>query len=116
MVRAVTMGIDLKECAGPDVRLVCRKVRHKIVSRAARLVEVCKAVGGKYQIEVVNKRLAVSPVSMLLEGHGASAALDIAQAIDAAAEEVGIDLVGGMTALVETGDDARGRSADRVAG
>ena len=102
-VRAVTMGIDLNECAGPDVKLVCKKISHKITSRAARLVEVCNSVGGRYKIPVVNKRLAISPVSNLLEGHGPSAALEIAKAIDDSAEKVGIDLVGGFTALVERG-------------
>jgi len=102
-VRAVTMGIDLNECAGPDIQLVCRKIKHKITTRAARLVEICNIIGGKYQIPIVNKRLAVSPISLLLEGHSEPAALKIAETLDQSATQVGIDLVGGFTALVERG-------------
>lgn len=102
-LRAVTLGIDLNECAGPDVKTVCRKLTHKITSRAARLVEICQSVAGKYQIRVVNKRLAVSPVSVLLEGHSDHAALEIAQTLDHAVASIGVDLVGGYTALVERG-------------
>ncbi|MBN1437657.1 MAG: PFL family protein [Sedimentisphaerales bacterium] len=102
-VRTVTIGIDLNECAGPEVKLVCKKIAHKITSRAARLVEVCDAVGGKYKIPVVNKRLAVSPISNLLEGHSETAALEIAKTLDDSVAKVGIDLVGGFTALVERG-------------
>jgi len=102
-VRAVTLGINLMECAGPEIDRVCEKVRRKIASKAGRLVAVCDEVGGKYGISVVNKRLAVSPVSMLAEGHGRDGMVRVAEALDAAAEEVGVDLVGGYTALVHKG-------------
>ena len=103
-VRTVTMGIDLNACAGPDIDVVCRKVKHLITQRAARLVEVCNRIGGRYKIPIVNKRLAVSPVSVLLENHGPEAARALAGALDEAAEQVNIDLVGGFTALVERGE------------
>jgi len=102
-VRTVTMGIDLNDCAAGDDKLLCRKVAEKITTRAARLVEVCQMVSNKYKIPIVNKRLAVSPVSLLLEGRGAAAALDIARTLDDSAARVGIDLIGGFTALVERG-------------
>ncbi|MCK4515363.1 MAG: DUF711 family protein, partial [Spirochaetaceae bacterium] len=102
-VRTVTMGIDINGCAGPNINTVCRNIRKRITTRAARVVEVCDRIGGKYAIPVVNKRLAVSPVSILLEGHGPDAPRKIAEALDAAAREVNIDLVGGFTALVERG-------------
>lgn len=102
-VRAVTMGLDLNDCAGPNIELVCRKLTHKITTRAARLVEVCDEIGAKYKVPVVNKRLAFSPVSILLEGHGLPAALEIALAIDAAVAQIGVDIAGGFTALIERG-------------
>lgn len=102
-VRAITLGIDLNDCAGPDVTMVCDKITQKIQRRAARLVEVCDTIGGKYKIPIVNKRLAVSPVSVLLEGHDDAAALLIAQALDATAEAIGVDLIGGFSALIERG-------------
>jgi len=105
-VRAVTMGIDLNECAGPDINLVCRKIRHKITTRAARLVEVCDLIGGKYKIPIVNKRLAVSPISILLESHTETAALMIAKTLEESVAKIGVDLIGGFTALVEHGQTA----------
>jgi uncharacterized protein len=102
-VRTVTMGIDLNDCAGPDLTLIRRKVDYKIRSRASRLVEVCNSVGAKYGIPIVNKRLALSPVSLLLEGHDVPAAVEIAQTIDDAVAAIGIDLVGGFTALMDRG-------------
>ena len=102
-VRAVTMGINLIECAGPDIEQVCAKVRRKVAAKAGRLVAVCDEVGAKYGIPVVNKRLAVSPVSALGEAHGEAGLTAIARTLDAAAREVGVDLVGGYTALVQKG-------------
>lgn len=102
-LRTVTMGINVQDCAGPDISLVCRKLREKIHSKACRLVEVCNRVGRKYGVPVTNKRLAISPASDLLAGHGAQAGLQIAQALDAATAELGIDLVGGYTAIVQKG-------------
>lgn len=102
-VRTVTLGLNVDDCASHDADLLCRKLRQKIVSRARRLVEVCDRVGGKYGINVTNKRLAISPAANLLAGHGTHAALAVAEALDGAAQEVGIDLVGGFTALVHKG-------------
>ncbi len=102
-VRTVTMGINLQECAGPDIRQVCDKVQRKITHLAGDLVGVCERISTKYGIPVVNKRLAISPASALLEGHGKSSAIKLAMALDRAAEETGVDLIGGFTALVQKG-------------
>jgi uncharacterized protein (UPF0210 family) len=102
-VRTVTMGINVSDCAGPDVTLLCRKLRQKLRARASRLVEVCDRVGRKYGVPVTNKRLAISPVSDLLAGHGSQAALQIAETMDGVTGELGIDLIGGFTALVQKG-------------
>ena len=102
-VRAVTLALNVNECAAPSVDHLCRKLRGKIVGRAKRLVEVCDRIGSKYGIPVTNKRLAISPISILLAGHGRAAALKVAQTLDAAAAECGVDFVGGFTALVHKG-------------
>ncbi len=102
-VRAVTLALNINECSATSVDTICRKLREKIVSKASRLVEVCNRVGGKYGIPVTNKRLAITPVSHLLAGHGQQAALEIAQTLDAAAAECGVDFVGGFSALVHKG-------------
>ncbi|MGQ9574536.1 MAG: PFL family protein [Thermoguttaceae bacterium] len=102
-VRAVTLALNVDDCAAPSVDHLCRKLNNKILSRASRLVEVCQRVGAKYGIPVVNKRLAISPVSTLLAGHGHAAAVQVARALDAAASACGVDFVGGFSALVHKG-------------
>ena len=102
-VRAVTLALNLDDCAAPSVDHLCRKLRNKILSRASRLVEICDRVGSKYGIPVINKRLAISPVCTILAGHGHGAALQVAKTLDAIAAECRVDFVGGFTALVQKG-------------
>ncbi|MFP4053443.1 MAG: PFL family protein [Phycisphaerae bacterium] len=102
-VRTVTLALNVQDCVSPGVDTLCRKLREKITSRASRLVEICNRVGGKYGIPVINKRLAISPASNLLAGHGRAAAIEVARTLDAAAAACGVDLVGGFTALVQKG-------------
>jgi len=102
-VRTVTLALNLDDCAAPNVEHLCRKLRGKIMARASRLVETCDRVGAKYGIPVINKRLAISPASTLLAGHGRQAALQVAKTIDTAVADCGIDFAGGFTALVHKG-------------
>jgi len=102
-VRTVTLGLNLDDCAAPNLDHLCRKLRQKIVSHAGRLVETCDRVGAKYGIPVINKRLAISPIATLLAGHGRAAAVQIAKTLDAAANDCRVDFVGGFSALVHKG-------------
>ena len=102
-VRTVTLALNVEDCAAPNVDHLCRKLRQKILSSASRLVEICNRVGAKYAIPVTNKRLAISPASTLLAGHGRQAAVQVAKTLDQAAADCGIDFVGGFTALVQKG-------------
>ena len=105
-VRAVTLALNLEDCAAPNVDHLCRKIKSKITSHASRLVEVCNRVGAKYGIPVTNKRLAISPAATILAGHGHAAAVQVARTLDAAAIACGVDFVGGFTALVQKGISA----------
>ena len=102
-VRTVTLGINLQECASYDVEHLCRKIHSKILSKAGRLVSVCEEVSQKYGIPVVNKRLAISPVTSILEGHHEQSFLQVAHQLDESAKAVGVDFLGGFTALVQKG-------------
>jgi len=102
-VRSVTLGLNLDDCAAPNLDHLCRKVRQKIMSHASRLVDICDKVGAKYGIPVINKRVAISPAATLLAGHGHGSAVQLARTLDAAATECRIDFVGGFTALVHKG-------------
>jgi len=102
-VRTVTLAINVQDCSAPNVEHLCRKLRQKITDRAGSLVERCDRVGAKYGIPVINKRLAISPASSLLAGHGVGAALQVAKTLDEVAAECRVDFVGGFTALVHKG-------------
>ncbi len=88
-VRSVTLGVNIQGCADGDSGRMLRKVRSRIHGTAGNLVECCEEVTSKYGIPIVNKRMAVSKASGLLEGQDASACLPLAHALDEAAEHVG---------------------------
>ncbi|MDO4574458.1 MAG: PFL family protein [Planctomycetia bacterium] len=102
-VRAVTLALNVNDCAAPTADGVAQKLLSKLTTVAGELVRTCDRVGNKYGIPVINKRIALSPVSTLLAGHGKSAPLKIAKALDRAAQLCGIDFVGGFSALVHKG-------------
>jgi uncharacterized protein len=102
-VRAVTMGISLMDCRTGDVQGTCQRIKDKIVELAGTFVATCDRIGGKYGIEVVNKRISVTPISHVGAGFDAAGFVEIAQALDEAASLVGIDIIGGFSANVEKG-------------
>jgi uncharacterized protein (UPF0210 family) len=102
-VRAVTLGVNLNVCADPNPDNLVKAVYARIVDKAGSLVRFCDEVSDKYGLPIVNKRIAVSPASLLLEGHTVETAVRLCQALDAAAEQVKVDLLGGFTALVQRG-------------
>ena len=102
-VRTVTLGISLFDCAADDLERFRANVRSKIRRLAGNLVEVCNEVGLQYGIPVVNKRIAVSPVSAAGCCFDAAQMVEIAKTLDDAAAETGIDFIGGFGALVEKG-------------
>ncbi len=102
-VRAVTLGINLTGCADSDSGKMLRRVRSRLHGTASGLVQCCDEVAAKYGIAIVNKRLAISPARDLLEAHDARVCLPLARVLDEVAGEVGVDLVGGYSALVQKG-------------
>jgi uncharacterized protein len=109
-VRTVTLGINLLDCASHDLNKMKNKIHTKIFHFAERLVPVCNRIGHKYGIPVVNKRIAVSPVAVLGAALSSSQMVDIAKTLEASAQAVNVDFIGGFTALVEKGI-ARGEHA-----
>ncbi|MCX6364185.1 MAG: DUF711 family protein, partial [Actinobacteria bacterium] len=96
-VRAVTMGISLTDCAGRDPHRVAERVHAKIVQRAGRLVAVAAEIEHKYGIPIVNKRVSLTPIAHVVGSDDPAAYVEVAHALDAAAEEIGIDFVGGFS-------------------
>ena len=98
-IRTVTMHLSLFDCISEDGKRTAENVRRKLLSRAGRLKEVVEELQSKYGIPIVNKRLSVSPVSLI--GAASGGYREIALAMDEAAKEVGVDFIGGYTALVQ---------------
>ena len=102
-VRTVTLGINLNACADRDPSRLLANVRARILAIAKNHVPFCDEVSAKYGLPITNKRIAISPASILLEGHAPATAVRLCQTLDAAAEEAGIDLLGGFSALCHKG-------------
>ena len=100
-VRAVTMGISLWECAGKGN--VGNAIGEKIRTKASGLVSACEKLEQKYGIPIVNKRIAVSPIALIAADQSVEQLLKIATALDGVCGEIGIDLIGGYSALVHKG-------------
>ncbi len=102
-VRAVTMGISLLDCHRADVSSTCLAIKEKIKRQAARLVYTCETISSEYAIPVVNKRIAVTPISHVGAGFDSTGFIDLALALDEAAAAVGVDFLGGFSADVANG-------------
>src|SRR5207245_11554777 len=101
-IRTVTLSLSLRDCAGETIETTSARVREKIERTAARLVSTVDEIGNEIGIRIANKRIAVTTVSFLTEGARGNP-VDLGRAIDEAAGAVGVDFVGGYSALVHTG-------------
>ncbi len=104
-IRTITMGISLLDCADSDIDRSCEKVYNKITSKAKNLVEVGQTIEKKYGIPIVNKRISVTPIAMLVAASGGDP-VKYALTLDAAARKVGVNFIGGFSALVQKGFSA----------
>ena len=102
-IRTITMGISLLDCADADVSVCARRVYNKITTRARDLVTVGTQIEREYGIPIVNKRISVTPISLVAAACRADNYLPIAQAMDQAAQELGVNFIGGFSALVHKG-------------
>jgi len=102
-VRTVTLGLNLMDCGSDDLSRFCSNVRRRIGHVARNLVQVCDQVGQKYGIPVVNKRISVSPMAVAAAGFSPQQMVDVAETLESAAKEVGVDFIGGFSALVQKG-------------
>ncbi len=101
-IRTVTLGLSLRDCAADSIAGTAERVREKIGRMAGRLVSTVDEIGSEIGIRVANKRISVTPVSILTEGASGNP-VDLGRAIDEAAAAVGVDFVGGYSALVHKG-------------
>ena len=104
-IRTITMGISLLDCADSDIDRSCEKVYKKIYEKAKDLVKTGEAIEKKYKIPIVNKRISVTPISMLVAVSGGDP-VKYALTLDRVAKDVGVNFIGGFSALVQKGFSA----------
>ncbi|MEO6708415.1 MAG: PFL family protein [Planctomycetota bacterium] len=102
-IRTTTLGINLLDCADPDLEATCEKIYAKIVHHGRNLVAVADSITADYGIPIVNKRIATTPIALVAAACGSRDLVPIARAMDAAARECGVDFIGGFTAYVYKG-------------
>lgn len=102
-VRTITMGINLLDCTGNDINAVCGKIYDKICARAENLVKVGEDIETEFGIPIVNKRISVTPISLVGAACESGSYVPLAKALDKAAKQCGVNFIGGFSALVHKG-------------
>ena len=104
-IRTVTMGISLLDCADSDIDKSCRKIYDKIIKKAGNFVETVCNIEAEYGVPIINKRISVTPISMLVAVSGGDP-VKYAKALQKAADDTGVNFIGGFSALVHKGFSA----------
>ena len=102
-IRTITMGISLRDCAHSDNKIVQMKIYDKITRLAQDLVKAGEEIEASYGIPVINKRISVTPISLVGESCTNLDYVALAEALDRAAKEVGVNFIGGFSAMVQKG-------------
>jgi uncharacterized protein (UPF0210 family) len=102
-IRTVTLGISLRGCPSRDAASTRRNVAERVVRAAEHHVAAAGEVERLYGVRIANKRVSVTPAALVGEGFGAEEFVRLAEALDGAAAEVGVDYLAGFSALVEKG-------------
>lgn len=112
-IRTVTLGISILDCSTDNVNQLCENVYNKIIKTGNKFVETANELEGKYGVPIINKRITVTPISCIIApiiGKDKDSGRKVASAMDEAAKDINIDLIGGYSALVQGGltraDDA----------
>ncbi|MGY3744070.1 PFL family protein [Oenococcus kitaharae] len=102
-IRTVTMGLSLLDCIGANGQQTAEKVYKKIIDKAGRLVATAQQLERDFGVPIVNKRISVTPISLLAGNSDYEGLLAIAHSLDRAAADVGVDFIGGYSALIQKG-------------
>ena len=102
-IRTITMGVSLLDCIDPDIGKAAEKIYAKITDKARDLVKVGNEISAELGIPIVNKRVCVTPIAIIGAATNATDYVPLAKAMDEAAQKVGIDFIGGFSALVQKG-------------
>jgi uncharacterized protein (UPF0210 family) len=102
-VRTITMGISLLDCCSADGKTLCDNIYDKVTSYGEHLVETGEAIAAEYGVPIINKRVSVTPISIVAGCSDLKDYVAVAKTLDKAAKTLGIDFIGGFSALVERG-------------
>ena len=102
-IRTITMGISLFDCADSDSDKACDKIYDKITKKAENLVKTGEDIENEFGIPIINKRISVTPISMIAAPSESDNYVKYAKALDRAAKAVGVNFIGGFSALVQKG-------------
>lgn len=102
-VRTITMGISLRGCAHPNIKQFCDNVYDRITTAAEFLVKTGEDIEAEYGIPIIHKRVSVTPIAIAAEACKTDSYVPVAEVLDKAAKEVGVNFIGGFSALVEKG-------------
>lgn len=102
-IRTVTLAISLRDCISDDIDKLCENIYNKIIKCAKNLVEYSDELENDYSIPIINKRISVTPISIIGESCKNPDYVRIAKTLDKAAKDVGVNFIGGFSALVEKG-------------
>ena len=102
-VRTITMGISLRDCAHPNISQFCHNIYDKITSSAEFLVKTGEDIESEYGIPIIHKRISVTPIAIAADACKTDTYVPVAEALDKAAKAVGVNFIGGFSALVEKG-------------
>ncbi len=102
-IRTVTLSISLRDCISENINTVCDKIQFKLDKYAKNLVKYANEIENDYSIPIVNKRISVTPISLIGESCKEKDYVKIAKTLDKSASDLGIDFIGGFSALVEKG-------------
>lgn len=102
-IRTVTMGINLLDCADSDIDCACEKIYNKITTKAKNLVSVCTDIEREYGIPIINKRISVTPIALVAAASKGGDIVKFAKTLQKCADTVGVNFIGGYSALVQKG-------------
>lgn len=102
-IRTVTMGINLRGCSHPDIKVFNQQIYDRIMHCAENLVRTTENIQKLYGIPIINKRISVTPIAIVAEACQTKDLTSVAETLDRVAHEVGVDFIGGFSALVQKG-------------
>ncbi|HHU54118.1 MAG TPA: PFL family protein [Clostridiaceae bacterium] len=102
-VRTITMGINLLDCAAESAETACRRIYDKITKRAEHLVDTADQISREFGVPIIHKRISVTPISLVAGASDADNYACFAKTLDKASKTIGVNFIGGFSALVQKG-------------